>query len=497
MNEFKVAVKINAGKENLVDMKEFSFPENGILFLLGESGIGKTLVSKAIFGLLENSDLDVIVRQKKGNGVSNSDLRTLTHNGFFLFQEPSSHLNPLMTLEEQLNEGCLSDTDNNDKVLRRLWNKEAEGEGYEKLMKVFPKPYRPSGGEKQRFLGAMALKQIELFRVRRNNGSGLFVFDEPSGNLDNYYRDLMVDYILELYREKPFTIVFITHDYSLISRIRNNHALLADKVVFRELVKKNGLVLQEFEQVEYLKWIEAQRTKKRTVNNRRKSVLSLESGVEIFEMKLGFERNIAKKNTSALQLYKNTITYLKAPSGLGKTTIAKIIMGLQHSDKFNMSIDDFYFDETTGREYWKQNIWGKVAGLVFQHADEALNLNSSVYEVFSGLPLKETLEREKLKEFLHYNFDLNPTDSFLSKKVKYLSGGQKQRINLARTFLLDPDILILDEPVNGMDFNSIKSFVNLLEVKKKEGKAILLISHNEEIFDSIVHPRDIVTLKKF
>ena len=55
-----------------------------------------------------------------------------------------------------------------------------------------------------------------------------------------------------------------------------------------------------------------------------------------------------------------------------------------------------------------------------------------------------------------------------------------------RSILLETDILILDEPLNGLDFNAIKIVMNLIVQKTKEGKGIFIISHNEEIFDLLV-----------
>jgi ABC-type multidrug transport system ATPase subunit len=124
--------------------------------------------------------------------------------------------------------------------------------------------------------------------------------------------------------------------------------------------------------------------------------------------------------------------------------------------------------------------------MVFQHADEALDLEATVAETFSGLPLGYQLNGERLHIELAELFEGGVTDSFLSKKVKYLSGGQKQRLNLLRTIILRPDLVILDEPLNGLDFDSVRKVIDLLEEKRKAGSALLMISHNEEIFDALV-----------
>ena len=75
---------------------------------------------------------------------------------------------------------------------------------------------------------------------------------------------------------------------------------------------------------------------------------------------------------------------------------------------------------------------------------------------------------------------------FLDRPVTLLSGGQKKRLNLIRALILDTDILILDEPFNGLDFFTLQKVLNLIRKKQKEGNSFLLISHNEEIIDHLV-----------
>jgi ABC-type multidrug transport system ATPase subunit len=123
--------------------------------------------------------------------------------------------------------------------------------------------------------------------------------------------------------------------------------------------------------------------------------------------------------------------------------------------------------------------------ITFQHADEALNQNSTVIGTLSGIPAL-TSTAEDIDRLLNELFEGEVNDRFLKTKVKYLSGGQKQKLNLVRSLLLDTSILILDEPLNGLDFDNIVRVLSMLKEKQKAGKGILLISHNEEIFDAIV-----------
>ena len=198
MTDLSFDILIRRGRRTLVDLREFRILPGTMTFLLGESGIGKTLSAKAIMGFLDSEDLSITV-----NGASYvSYLQSgvpgkLRQNGFFVFQEPSSHLHPLLTLERQLTEGSPGRAGDLDGVLQRLWLDDDPGRVKE-LLHVFPNPHRPSGGEKQRMLCALSLMKMDL-AAGSDNGS-LFVFDEPTGSLDNRHRDLVLDMIVERFR---------------------------------------------------------------------------------------------------------------------------------------------------------------------------------------------------------------------------------------------------------------------------------------------------------
>ncbi len=225
MSAFVFSVKIAAEKRKLVDISRFEISPNKINFLFGESGIGKSIISKAIFGLLDPDDLSLTINNSSYEKYKNSPTtKSLQENGFFVFQEPSSHLNPLLPLNKQLNEGSLKNVEHSDEqaIIRHLWGGEDEG-FLNRLLKVFPKPYRPSGGEKQRILLAMAFKKIKKYIDSKSNKTALFIFDEPSGSLDNRFRNLFIQLLIECYKQKPFTVLIITHDYSIISEVEGNY----------------------------------------------------------------------------------------------------------------------------------------------------------------------------------------------------------------------------------------------------------------------------------
>jgi ABC-type glutathione transport system ATPase component len=404
-----------------------------------------------------------------------------------------------MNLEEQIREGSLAHATSEAAVLRELWKDAAAGELME-LLHVYPKPHRPSGGEKQRILCAMAFMKMDMLTAEVG-ADPLFVFDEPTGSLDNRYRDVVLEMLFTRFRRRPSTVLLITHDYSMIPFVTRKFPDLADRIDFQELsLGRDGLHLKRFRPETYSTWLSQQRShrKKHVSRDADPPLLRVESGMEVFGRGLRFSKSPDDPEQEiALILHRASLAYLKAPSGTGKTTVVKLLMGLLRGRNLSARLGSIELNDRTPRHFWHKHIWGKRMTMVFQHADEALNLRASVRDVFSGLPLRHRLSRTAIEKEVRVFFGNGLDISFFDRTVGTLSGGQKQRLNLLRSLLLDADLLILDEPLNGLDFASMQRVLKLLQERMEEGKALLLISHNEEIFDALVPPENVYHLSAY
>ncbi len=336
MNERRYNIRIAAGGRELVAIDDFRIAQSSLTVLFGESGIGKSLISLAIGGLLDPDDLKIhIDGTSYGTYLASQELAAIRDNGFFVFQEPSSHLNPLLTVREQLSEGSLGRAHEGNEIVRRLWQGASSGE-VEKILDVYPKPFRPSGGEKQRILSAMAFKKMDA--VGAEAAGSLFVFDEPTGNLDNRMRDEFLDMLVENFRRRQMTILLITHDYSMISRLTKEYPKIAERIFYKELLLDHGrLRLRDFLPREYLSWL-GSRMKPSSRPAKGETIAEFWSGARVFGRDLVISRDRQAKEVEPLTIRKGTMTYLKAPSGTGKTTILKLMMGLLKADRMKMRL---------------------------------------------------------------------------------------------------------------------------------------------------------------
>lgn len=477
---------ISTDERTLVDIRNFELLPDRITFLFGESGIGKSLIARAVCGLLDPDEFIITINgEPYEEYLSRPETQEIRNHGFYVFQEPSTHLNPLLTLGTQLREGSLSRGTGEVDIMKEMWASDDDSE-ITRLLEVYPKPYRPSGGEKQRIFLVMALKKIDLLLNAGNTGhQRVFVFDEPTGSLDNHFRDVFLSLLFKRFRQSPFTALVITHDYSMIGKVTRSFGSTAEQVAFRELqMSGNGLMLKDFQPGTYLGWLDRQ--KKQPPGELGQPLLHVESGAEVFGQTLSISKDRQGGNIAPLEVFPGSMVYLKAPSGTGKTSLVKMIMGLIKGKNLQMVLNGIALTGRTPGSFWQREIWGRMMTMAFQHADEALNSKSTVMETFQGLPSQRRINRESIRQTLAGLFDDDVIDALMDKQVARLSGGQKQRLNLLRCLFLETDILILDEPLNGLDFESSTRVLALLGEKLRAGKGILLISHNEEIFDALI-----------
>lgn len=187
-------------------------------------------------------------------------------------------------------------------------------------------------------------------------------------------------------------------------------------------------------------------------------------------------KNIVKKydgvsilNDVSLDIQKGEIVSILGPSGSGKTTLLNLILGITDVNSGNI----FYDDEDITNVPMEQ----RGFNIVFQ--DYALFPNLNAYEnIVYGLRNKPNIStEEEVKEFIH----LLGLEEHLDKKIDQLSGGQKQRVALARTMVMKPKILLLDEPLSALDGvikESIKSKIK--EIAREFELTTIIVTHDPE-----------------
>lgn len=154
------------------------------------------------------------------------------------------------------------------------------------------------------------------------------------------------------------------------------------------------------------------------------------------------------------------------PSGCGKSTLLSLIAGLIEPEKGLIKINGKYLREST------TNI-----GYMLQH-DELFEWRTIYNNVVLGLEVQHMLTT-KTKAKAHELLDVYGLKQFENAKPSELSGGMRQRAALVRTLVLEPDILLLDEPFSALDYQTrLNVGDDIGQIIRKEKKTAILVTHD-------------------
>lgn len=183
-----------------------------------------------------------------------------------------------------------------------------------------------------------------------------------------------------------------------------------------------------------------------------------------------------------LSISQNECIGIMGESGSGKSTLAKLLVGLEHFDEGNIIFNEISYKNINKKQL---SLIHRKIQLIFQNAFGAVNPKYTVEEVLTE-PLKIHYKKEitynemkKRAEIFLEKVGLNP--EFMSQKAIQLSGGQLQRICIARALILEPEIIIFDESVSGLDPIIQEQILELLgSLKETMNLTYIFISHDFE-----------------
>lgn len=154
------------------------------------------------------------------------------------------------------------------------------------------------------------------------------------------------------------------------------------------------------------------------------------------------------------------------PNGSGKTTTIKLLLGLQKIDKGNVSINSYDIEKDFVKAIEK-------VGAIVENPDTYMYLTG-----WQNLKIIANLYKDVTDEEIKKIVKLVDLEKRINDKVSKYSLGMRQRLGIARALINKPNVLILDEPTNGLDPEGIKDLRNLLKKLASDGMGILISSHN-------------------
>jgi peptide/nickel transport system ATP-binding protein len=445
--------------------------------LVGESGSGKSVTSLAIMGLLPKGSLEIaggeiLFEHKDVARFNASALREMRARKIsMIFQEPMTALNPLMRVGEQIEEvldthtqmPAREKTQRVTDIMRQVHLPDIE-----RIYKSYP--HQLSGGQRQRIMIAMAL----ILEPQ------LLIADEPTTALDVTTQKQILSLIDELQQRHGTAVLFITHDMGVVADIAHSvNVMRHGRIVEHGPVEA---VLREPRE-EYTRQL--LRAVPSLVPRPPRPAVSDAPVLEVADLQKSYGDSGVFSRGSPL-LAADQIDFAIPPartlgivgeSGSGKSTVARCVVRLIDPSKGTIRIDGTDIAMMSRREL---KPYRKQIQIVFQDPFRSLNPRWTIARTLIEGPLNIGMSKTDALARAQELLTLvgMPSDA-LTRYPHQFSGGQRQRIAIARALAMEPDVLVADEAVSGLDVSVQAQVLALLdELQAKLGIAILFITHD-------------------
>ncbi len=188
------------------------------------------------------------------------------------------------------------------------------------------------------------------------------------------------------------------------------------------------------------------------------------------------EKKKVAVNDLSFEVQKGEIFGLLGPNGAGKTTTLRMLSTLIKPDSGDALVDGVSICKES------EAVRRKIGFLTNELKLEGYFTPNYLYNFFSDLYGISPEVREKRKKILFERFDI---EKFKEVKVENLSTGMKQKVSIVVSLVHDPEIIIFDEPTNGLDIMTAKVVTEFLKELRDEGKTIILSTHIFSLVEKI------------
>ncbi len=461
--------------------------------VVGESGAGKSTLAEATIGLLPPG---ATMRGRivfDGEDVTRASRRRraslLGREIGYVPQDPMANLDPLWTIGFQVGEvvraaGLASGRrEVRDRVVELL-GRSGFAEPAELLRRH---PHQLSGGMRQRVLIGMALAARPK----------LVVADEPTSALDPTAQEGALDRLAVLARDAGTSVLLITHDLRLAAE-------RADRVY----VMRNGRVVEAGPAGTVLTEPRSPYTRALVAAVRRPGAVRLSATgsdpaspadpappsaavlidvtglTKVYPGVVGRSPAVAVEDLS-FSVRAGATTALVGPSGSGKSTVARVVLGLETPTAGRVRV---FGEDPAGFGRRRMRVLRRRIQPVFQDSSGSLDPRLSVQAAIAEpLFVHRVGSRRERRQRVADLLDLVALPSVLAdRRPGELSGGQRQRVAIARALALDPEIVVLDEPVTALDALVQAQVLELLaRLQDERGLGFLLITHDPGVVDAL------------
>ena len=486
-NDFTFKYRVQA-KPTLKNIN-LTIYEGEKVLIVGPSGSGKSTLAHCINGLTpfyyqgtSTGSLKVMGKETKDMGIFEMSKMVGT-----VLQDPDSQFIGLTVAEDiafKLENDCVPQS-----KMKAMVEKVSKLVGIEKQLDAAP--YSLSGGQKQRVtLAGVTVEDIDIL-----------LFDEPLASLDPATGKSAIELIEQIKNETKKTIVIIEHRLEDVLHcdvdriiVMNEGYIVADMTA-DELVASNILVESGIREPLYItalryagvtitedmkagniqtldiskcktnldKW-----HKDNSSNNEIKEENIL---LELKDISFKYEKNKPILKDISFKVNKGEMVSIIGKNGAGKSTISKLICGFYKPTSGQILLNNRDIGDDSIKERAER------IGMVMQNPNQMISKTMIFDEVALGLRFRGIPE-EEVKTRVYETLKVCGLYEYRNWPISALSFGQKKRVTIASILVLNPEILILDEPTAGQDFKHYNEIMEFLLELNNKGVTIIMITHD-------------------
>ncbi|SEB59370.1 peptide/nickel transport system ATP-binding protein [Paramicrobacterium humi] len=503
MNDAVLTVRdlcVSIGSSPIVQNVSFELHRGETLGIVGESGSGKSMTMLAATGLLDApgavvTGSSVLARPDAADvqlvGASPRLLRSV-HGGRigFVFQDPSTSLNPMLTLERQITESLEAHRRASGRAARMRALELLEAVGLpDPASRLRSYPHQLSGGQRQRVMIAIALAC----------DPEVLIADEPTTALDVTTQAQIIELVRALQNDFGTAVIWVSHDLGVIGQVADDVAVLRGGSVVEQ---RPVLDIFDRPKHDYTRELLAARPVIRAAEE--PTVLDSEDdggspllSVEGLDVRFPVSTPVGRSIVHAVKgvsfrIRRGETLGLVGESGSGKSTVAGALTGLvdPHAGAVSLHGGDGDVDVLQVKGQARRAVRRRIS-MVFQDPFSSLNLRNPI-----GASIAEPLRVHRLahgsaarrargRELLDL---VGLPTAFAERYPHELSGGQRQRVSIARALAVEPELMILDESTASLDVSVQAKVLDLLaELQREFGLTYLFIAHDLAIVQQMSH----------
>ena len=476
-------------RPTLTDIDLEIYPGERVL-IAGPSGSGKSTLAGCINGLNPFSNPGACTGTLTVDGVDapHSSLFELSAHVGTVLQDPDGQFIGLTVGEDiafALENSCTPQDE-----MHAITRHAAELVGIENHLGYAP--HELSGGQKQRVsLAGVMVDQVKIL-----------LFDEPLANLDPATGKQAIELIDEIQKKTDTTVLIIEHRledvlWRNVDRIVlvNGGTILADlrpdELLSGSLLAENGireplyvtalryagvdiipdkhpahvdsLVLDDTDTQKLRDWF--------TARPRPAAQPEREPLLEVKGLSFGYQKGQQTLRDVSFSIGKGEMVSIVGRNGAGKSTLSKLICGFETPDAGEIFLN--------GKPLAEENIRRRAQhiGYVMQNPNQMISKTMIYEEVALGLQ-RSGLTEEQIREKVEATLKVCGLYPFRNWPISALSFGQKKRVTIASVLVLDPELILLDEPTAGQDFRHYTDIMEFLRGLNARGVTVVMITHD-------------------